>query len=62
MWLGEGAEVVAELISSSGVVQELVQCGSQGVDNRNGRFDHEGGGVVGEEAGVETLVIVGGGR
>ena len=60
--LGESAEVLAELVSQRTVAQELVQSGSQGVGEGRGRFDHEGGGVVGEQAGVEPLMIVSRGR
>ena len=62
MWLSENVEVLAKLVSQRTVAQELVQRGSQGVGEGRGRFDHEGGGVVGEQAGVEPLMIVSRGR
>ena len=39
------------------VAQELVQRGSQRVGEGRERFDHEGGGVIGEQASVEPLMI-----
>lgn len=56
--MGEEPKVIAEPVSPRTVAQELVEPGSQGVGEGSARFDHEGGGVVGEEAGVESLVIV----
>ena len=40
------------------VAQELNERGSQGVGGGRGGFGNEGGGVVDEPAGVETLVVV----
>lgn len=53
---------MTESISQRMVAQELDERGSQGVGGRQGGFGHEGGGVVGEQAGVETLVVVSRGR
>ena len=58
--LSERTEILTELISQKIVVQELDERGSQGVGGGRGGFGHEGGGVVGEQAGVETLVVVSG--
>ena len=53
---------MAELVSPRTVAQELVQRGSPGVGEGRGRFDHAGGGVVGEQASVEPLLVVSRGR
>lgn len=62
MRLGESAKVLMEAISQRRIAQELDKRGSQGVGGGRGGFGHEGGGVVGEQAGVETLVVVSRGR
>ena len=53
---------MTESVSQRMVAQELDERGSQGVGGGRGGFGHEGGGVVGEQAGVETLVVVSRGR
>ena len=55
-------EILTESLSQRLVAQELDERGSQGVGGGRGGFGHEGGGVVGEQAGVETLVVVSRGR
>lgn len=62
LWSGESAEILTESISQRLVAQELDERGSKGVGGGRGGFGHEGGGVVGEQAGVETLVVVSRGR
>lgn len=62
LWLGESTKILTESISQRLVAQELDERGSQGVGGGRGGFGHEGGGVVGEQAGVETLVVVSRGR
>ena len=56
--LSERSEVLPESVSQRMVAQELDERGSQGVGGGRGGFGHEGGGVVGEQAGVEPLMIV----
>lgn len=51
-----------ESVSQRMIAQELEERGSHGVGGGRGRFGHEGGRVVGEQAGVETLVVVSRGR
>lgn len=60
--LCKGAEVLAEVGSSIWITQELVQRGSQRLRDGHGLFDHESGGVVGEQTGIEPLMIVSRGR
>lgn len=62
LWLGKIAEILTQSLSQRLVAQELDERGSQGVGGGRGGFGHEGGGVVGEQAGVETLVVVSRGR
>jgi hypothetical protein len=60
--LGESVEILTESVSQRLVAQELDERGSQGVSGGRGRFGNEGGRVVGEQAGVETQVVVSRGR
>ena len=60
--LCESTKILTESVSQRLVAQELDERGSQGVGGGRGGFGHEGGGVVGEQAGVETLVVVSRGR